>query len=191
MERVLTTMRTNRVRFAALLLPLALVAAACASDDGTTATVAEDERIQQGPTADTDEADGARAFTAQTLDGDEFTSASLAGTDTVLWFWAPWCTTCRAEAPDVNAAAATHDGSVQVIGVAGRGEVDEMQGFVSDTDMARLTHLVDSDGSIWSSFGVAAQPAYAFIDDTGEVEVVVGAMGEERLSARMDQLAAT
>lgn len=28
-----------------------------------------------------------------------------------------------------------------------------------------LTHVVDGSGSIWSSYEVAAQPAYAFLDD--------------------------
>ncbi len=133
----------------------------------------------------------APSFTAAKLGGGELSSASFAGTDTVLWFWAPWCTTCRAEADDVVAAAAALDGDVQVVGVAGRGEVPEMDEFVAETATGGLTHVVDDDGSIWSSFGVASQPSFAFISDTGQVEVVSGALGEAKLTERMQALAAS
>lgn len=127
-------------------------------------------------------------FTADQLGGGELASASFAGEDTVLWFWAPWCTVCRGEADDVVAAADAFEGEVEIIGVAGRGEIPEMEGFVADTGTAGLTHVVDDDGSIWSSYDVFAQPAYAFIDDSGEVEVFVGALGEDALVERMTAL---
>ena len=129
------------------------------------------------------------SFTAPQLGGGEFDSESIQGKDTVLWFWAPWCTVCRAEAPDVVEAAAQFDGSVEVIGVAGRGEVPEMEEFLTDTGTGGLNHMVDGDGAIWTQFGVAAQPAFAFISDSGEVEVFVGALGLEALTERMQALA--
>ena len=155
-----------------------LLAAAC-DDGGSGAGTAADEPLL------TDQV----SFTAARLGGGEFDAASIQGKDTVLWFWAPWCTVCRAEAPDVVEAAAEFDGSVEVIGVAGRGEVPEMEQFLADTGTAGLDHIVDGDGAIWTQFGVAAQPAFAFIDDSGEVEVFVGALGREALTERMQALA--
>lgn len=134
---------------------------------------------------------GGVEFSASQLGGGELASADLAGRDTVLWFWAPWCTTCRAESDDVMAAAAALDGQVEVVGVASRGGVAEMEGFVADTGTDGLTHLADESGSIWSDFGVVTQPAYAFVDDDGSVEVVVGALGEAALTERMTDLAAS
>ena len=40
-------------------------------------------------------------FTAETVDGKEFSGASLAGKPALLWFWAPWCPNCQAEAPAI------------------------------------------------------------------------------------------
>lgn len=157
----------------AVILAASLLAAACGGED--------DDALGLG--------DGGVEFTASQLGGGELASADLEGRDTVLWFWAPWCTTCRAESDDVVAAAAALDGDVEVIGVASRGGVAEMEGFVADTGTDGLTHLADESGRIWSDFGVVTQPAYAFIDDDGAVDLVVGALGEAALTDRMTALA--
>ena len=175
-------MRSNRVRLPALAFAFATLLTACggaatSAGDAGSANAAESET--SGPPAQ---------FTAEQLGGGELSSASFAGKDTVLWFWAPWCTVCRAEADDVVAASGALEGKVEIIGVAGRDEVPAMEGFVSDTGTGGLTHVVDADGSIWSSYEVFAQPAYAFIDDSGTVEVFVGALGEDALVERMNAL---
>jgi thiol-disulfide isomerase/thioredoxin len=179
-------------------LVLALLLAACGSDGTEPASNASagpgvdaqaSDRSEDATPDEPPPGSGSPAFTAAVLGGGELSSSSFEGEPTVLWFWAPWCTSCRAEADDVMAAAEALDGSVEVIGVAGRGEVDEMEGFVSDTGTGGLTHVVDRDGSIWTSFEVIAQPAFAFIDGSGSVEVVVGALGEDALVERMTALA--
>ena len=126
-------------------------------------------------------------FTAATVSGGELDLATLAGEPVVLWFWAPWCTVCRGEAPDVSEVAGELD-DVTFIGVAGRGEVDAMQGFVSDTKVTGFEHLADEDGSIWSRFGVASQPSFAFVSPDGSVETVVGALGADALRDRASAL---
>lgn len=166
------------------LFPVALAAGLLLS---SCASSSADDRPARSAGAKS--ADAAAAFTAPELGGGELSSASFAGEDTVLWFWAPWCTSCRAEADDVVAAAAALDGEVEIVGIAGRGAVEEMEDFVSDTRTGGLTHVVDEDGSIWSSYEVIAQPAYAFIDDSGAVDVHVGALGEAALVERMTELA--
>lgn len=178
-------MRSNRLRLPALVIAFAAMLAACGAAAGS--SDANGSADAEAPAAS--EASGGPApFTAAQLGGGELASASFAGKDIVLWFWAPWCTVCRGEADDVVASAGALDGKVEVVGVAGRGEVPEMEGFVSDTGTGGLTHVVDDDGSIWSSYEVFAQPAYAFIDDSGSVEVFVGALGEAALVERMTAL---
>lgn len=171
-------MRSNRLRLSALAVGFAALLAACAGGAASTSSGSPAASGTAAPATPLQ-------FTADQLGGGELSSASFTGKDTVLWFWAPWCTVCRGEADDVVAAAAAVDGKVEVIGVAGRGAVPEIEGFVSDTGTGGLTHVVDDDGSIWSSYGVFAQPAYAFIDDDGTVKVFVGALGEAALVERM------
>lgn len=127
-------------------------------------------------------------FRAETVDGGELSSATLAGKPAVLWFWAPWCTICRAEGPGVARVAQQHD-AVTFLGVAGRGEVPDMKQFVADTGTGSFPHVVDEDGSLWSSFGVISQPAFAFIRPDGTMEVIVGTLPEDDLAARVASLA--
>lgn len=196
------------IRHAAVLAVGALALAACGGgdDDASTAAPAAepapvaasadaDASSEGAATSDIDElgAAFAEAFAASTpLDSAvTFDGASLAGGDAVVWFWAPWCTICRAEAPEVAEIAERYGADIQLVGVPGRGELDAMQEFVDDTGTGSITHLADLDGTVWSAFGVYGQPAFAFIDDSGEVEVFIGGMGGDALADRIDELIAT
>ena len=131
------------------------------------------------------------AASATLADSAAFDGASLAAGDSVVWFWAPWCTICRSEAPEVAEVAERYASQVNLIGVPGRGELDEIVDFVDDTGTGSLTHVPDLVGDIWSVFGVYGQPAFAFIDDDGSVEVFIGGLGGDALAERIDQLIAT
>lgn len=123
----------------------------------------------------------ALAFTSETVSGEAFDGSTLAGKDAVLWFWAPWCTKCRREAPYVAQSQADNP-DVTFVGVAGLGETDAMREFVDDYHVGGFEHLVDVDGSLWQRFGVVQQPAYAFIDDSGSVKVVRGEIGPQGIA---------
>jgi len=130
----------------------------------------------------------ATSFAGTTLAGSELDVATFAGSPLVLWFWAPWCTICRAEAPDVAKVAADLDGRVTFLGVPGIGQPDEMRAFVEDTGTGGFTHLVDADGSLWQRFGVVSQPAFAFIAPDGTVDVFAGALAADALRDRAESL---
>lgn len=140
---------------------------------------------QAGSAATSGEALG---FSGTTLTGDSLDVSTLAGTPVVLWFWAPWCTVCRAEAPDVAAVAAEFDGQVTVLGVPGRGEVDAMRAFVSETGTGTFTHVVDSDGSLWTRFGVVSQPSFVFVDSSGAATSFSGSLDVDDLRAALSDL---
>ncbi len=106
-------------------------------------------------------------FTATTLEGERFEGASLEGRPTVLWFWAPWCLTCRSQIATVSGLGAEYAGEVNVVGVGGldaQGEIEALAGQIDD-----VTHLVDEQGTVWRHFGVTAQSTYTVIDADGEV----------------------
>ena len=127
-------------------------------------------------------------FTAETLDGHQFSGDSLFGKPAVLWFWAPWCPACRAEAPAVARAAAANP-AVTFVGVGARDEPPAMKAFVEKYHLAAFTELADTDGAVWAKFGVTRQPAYAFVSPDGAVEVVKGSLAEHDLNDRVRALA--
>lgn len=122
------------------------------------------------------------------VDGAAFQGAALTGKPVVMWFWAPWCTVCRAESPDVAKVAEEFKGKVTFIGIAGRGPVEDMQAFVSETGTGGFIHLADVDGSLWSRFGVVAQPSFVFVASSGEAQSFTGGLGEKDLRDVANQL---
>ncbi|MBI1352351.1 MAG: redoxin domain-containing protein [Actinomycetales bacterium] len=189
-----------------LLAGSALLLAACSStgaaapDPSTTPTASapalSDTSPPAGPPSAAAEQAGpavstALAFRAKTVDGQAFDAAALAGKPVVIWFWAPWCTVCRAESPDVAKVAAEFKDRVTFVGIAGLGPVNDMRAFVSETKTGGFTHLADVDGSLWARFGVVAQPSFVFITPSGEAQEFTGGLGENDLRNVANQLLAT
>lgn len=179
-------------------LAAAAIAVAGCSDDGLAQAVpsstagspaATEAPTQQSPAGSPAALDERLRFTAQTVDGGSFDGASLAGKPAVLWFWAPWCPKCRAEADGVAEIARANGDAVTFVGVAALDEVPAMQAFVDQYDLD-FTHVADpSDGAeLWLRFGVSVQPAYAFVGADGSVEVVKSQLGKDELAGRVAAL---
>ena len=118
-------------------------------------------------------------FTGTTLDGKPFSAATMAGKPILLWFWAPWCPTCIAEAPDVLDIHQKYAGKVGILGVAGLDELTNMQPFVDRTKTGAITHLADPQGDIWRRFEVTQQSTYVLLDAAGNVTFSGVLVGDE------------
>lgn len=190
-------MSTKLAVSVAIVAAGALLLAGCSSDMedtsalATASEVAESEpSIEPAAPADPAVADPAAVatplplFSSTTLQGKSVTQADYEGKPTIMWFWAPWCSVCRGEAPTLSKVAGKLKGSVDVVGVAALGSVDEMKTFVSDTGIKNFTQLADPDAQVWSVFGVASQPAFAFISADGSIDVVQGSIDENEILER-------
>jgi thiol-disulfide isomerase/thioredoxin len=71
-------------------------------------------------------------FTGTTLDGKTFDAATMAGKPTILWFWAPWCATCASEAMSISDLQDEYAGRLNILGIAGMGDNQDMHEFVLD-----------------------------------------------------------
>jgi thiol-disulfide isomerase/thioredoxin len=210
--------RTIATTAAVAAAALVLTACGTGDDDTSTASSATTEAVETAPatpeppadeepaetTAADEEAGDEQAsdeaaeevavpaaldFDAPTVDGGTFSGATLVGQDSVLYFWAPWCTVCRAEAPSLPGVANEFDGQATFYGVAGLSpDVAAMQGFVSDTGTGDLTHIADTEGSIYTGFGVSSQTTFAFVNDDGTIEIVRGPLTVDDLRARTQAL---
>lgn len=105
----------------------------------------------------------------------------------MLWFWAPWCPICGAEAPTVSRLAARYAVKANVVGVAGLDKQPAMREFVARTKVSGFVNLADEAGTVWQRFGVTAQATYVLLNAAGQV-VYTGYLDDDELSARLGRL---
>ena len=78
--------------------------------------------------------------------------------------------------------------AVTFVGVAAQDQASAMQKFVDTYPVKGFTHLADTDGAVWANFGVTYQPAYAFIDPDGGIDVVKASLSQAELTERVPHL---
>ena len=103
------------------------------------------------------------------MDGSSFDGASLRGRPVLLWFWAPWCPTCRSQLPEVQRLASTYEDRLQVVGVGSLDSRDAIARFAEQTSDFTV-QLVDEKGSVWRHFDITEQSSFVLLD--GEANVV-------------------
>lgn len=126
------------------------------------------------------------SFTSTTVSGASFEGESLAGKPTVFWFWAPWCSTCRAQIGGVSALADKHGDAVNVVGVGGLDDSAAITDFAGKVS-SKVTMLNDDKGAVWRHFGVKAQSTYLVLDASGK-QVATGYLEDAELAKVVDDL---
>lgn len=106
-------------------------------------------------------------FSSQTVAGDSFEGSALAGRPVVMWFWAPWCPTCRGQIDGVSAAAKQYADKVGFVGVGGLDDSDAIGDFAADVPATEITQLTDPDGEVWRHFSITEQSTYVVLDAKG------------------------
>jgi thiol-disulfide isomerase/thioredoxin len=164
----------------AIILTVIALAIGCGADPGQSAG----DSAQ--PPSESTSATADLGFTAKTVTGETFDGTQLAGRPTVLWFWAPWCPTCRAQEPTVKALAEKYAGRVNFVGVGGLDEAEAIREH--GATLAAFPQLNDPDGAIWKRFRITAQSSYVLIDGNGKV-LDRGYIDNDELARRVEQMA--
>lgn len=89
------------------------------------------------------------------------------GKPTLLWFWAPWCEICNAEAAGIERLAARARGKLQVVAIGGRDEIAAGREFVARHRLRSPVVLFDEPEAAWEAYGIGPQPAAVLLDDAG------------------------
>jgi thiol-disulfide isomerase/thioredoxin len=134
-------------------------------------------------------ATGVLGFTGKTIDGAPFDAAALAGKPALLWFWAPWCATCAAQAGSVTNVQAEYGDKLNVLGIAGMGDNADMHEFVSDLEVGTVRNLDDEAGVLWKKFGITEQSTYVLVDRSGGI-VTTGYLDDLELTTKVKSLVA-
>lgn len=162
----------------AVLATAALVAGACASDDGAADSAggsgsgSQDSGSEADGSGGSDEgASGGEVVMTDVATGDSVELAAALtpeGKPLLAWFWAPFCPTCRGEAPELDAFMADNAERVDLVGIGTRDDLDYAEGFLEDTGVSNFALLWEPSGESWVDNAVASQPYMILFDADGE-----------------------
>lgn len=108
-------------------------------------------------------------FTFAQLDGPSaVSSTSLRGKPTMLVFWAPWCSVCKAEARNISWVQRLVGRRAQVVSVVtGYRNTEEVRRWKEEHGVEYPVLL--GDDAIVERFGISAFPSVYFVDPAGRI----------------------
>ena len=164
---------------------------------GTSVTTADTETVSSGITAGTTETTASAAvaaadFTVYDADGNAVTLSSFQGKPTVVNFWASWCSYCKQELPDFQAAYEQYGDRVNFVMVdltgGGNDSAADAQSIISKNGYTFPVYF-DNDSSAVSAYGIRSIPVTCFIGTDGSLQDSnTGAMSESALTASIESL---
>lgn len=101
--------------------------------------------------------------------GDRVRSADLKGRPLILDFWASWCGPCAVQARELEAAAATLDPRIYVLGID-TGEPESSGRAHLGAHPSRHSNAYDEDGRLAKELDIHELPTLIFVDASGHIQ---------------------
>ena len=180
MTRLLAPRRSpvRAVAVASALL-LAFVGAACSG--GSSVETGERPELPRAADAAPSPLPEVAVWDVGATDWVQFADVVPAETPVVLWFWAPHCPACAAEAADMVAFAEEHEGEIEVVGIGTQDDAGMAAEFVERHGI-EFRMLWDESFETWSELGVRSQPAAALFSAEGEpLDAWTGSLPEDEV----------
>lgn len=169
---------SNRV-LVVLLLALAVVAAACSG--GSSVETGERPDLPRSAAAASSPLPEVAVWDVGDSEWVQFADLVPADKPVLLWFWAPHCPACAAEAPGMKEFSEAHADTVEVIGIGTQDDAGMAADFVEQHGIP-FQMLWDESFETWAAFGISAQPATALFSADGEMlGGWMGGMPEEQV----------
>jgi thiol-disulfide isomerase/thioredoxin len=113
----------------------------------------------------------ARDFTFESLDGSNVSLSDHEGSVVLVNLWATWCSPCRAEIPDLEAAYQSYkDEGFVILGVNVQEPQENVAPFVQEFDMSYPV-LLDKDGELMKTYRAQGLPMSFIVDADGVIQV--------------------
>lgn len=109
-------------------------------------------------------------FSGAAMDGKPFTNDSVKGKVAMITFWATWCTTCRADEPNVEALQRKFgaDPEFLMVGIATQDSRKNVEKFLA-SGRRNYLNLLDENGRLGIDFGLTGVPETFLVDKEGKV----------------------
>jgi peroxiredoxin len=108
-------------------------------------------------------------FQLKRIDGRRVSLADLRGKPAVIVFWSAWCSSCREEAPRINALADEYERKgVRVLGINVKDSAARTESGVREFGI-KYAVARDPDASVAHAYQVAGTPTIIFLDREGIV----------------------
>ena len=135
------------------------------------------------------DAEAARDFSLELMDGQTLTLSELRGKVIMLDFWASWCPPCRQEAPALAQVYREFQGQpVEFIGIDIWDRPSDAREYVDLFDVP-YPNNIDSQGIVAIDYGVKGIPEKIFIDPNGVIsKKFVGPINADTLRATLNDL---
>ena len=149
-------------------------------------TQVEVEGVQKAPVA----GDAAPAFEGADIEGHRVSLTQMRGKPVWLVFMATWCTGCRTEMPDMQAAVAAHGDDIQLVVVYVGESLPTVRSY-SERVGNDFTQVADQDQTVSASYGIMGVPSHFFVDADGVVQQVhVGPLGPDQMDQSIEAVKA-
>jgi cytochrome c biogenesis protein CcmG, thiol:disulfide interchange protein DsbE len=115
----------------------------------------------------------------------------LRGHPVVINFWASWCVPCKDEAPNLNASAKAHAGTVAFLGVDIQDLVPDAHKFLRQLHVAYVS-VRDKSSGTYRAYGLTGVPETYYVDRRGRiVGHSIGAVSRRELEQQLAALLAS
>ena len=168
-----------------LLALISLLAWASVKSDGNPGGLGVNSEFGRVPV----NAEAAREFSLELLDGETVILSELRGKVIMLDFWASWCPPCRQEAPILAQLYREFQGQpVEFIGIDIWDRPADARAYINLFDIP-YPNGVDSKGIIAIDYGVKGIPEKIFVDQNGiTIKKFVGPINAEYLRSTLTEL---
>jgi len=127
-------------------------------------------------------------FSVTTTDGEIVQLSDLRGQPVWLTFGASWCSECRAEAPDIEAAYETHRAQGLVVLAVFQESVESAADYASRVGLT-FPMGVDPDTRVASAYHIIGIPTHVFIGADGRVrEFLIGSLKPDDMDRHLADL---
>ncbi|HZF38901.1 MAG TPA: TlpA disulfide reductase family protein [Blastocatellia bacterium] len=174
----------------ALLMAFGAILSNCSTDKqyAETRTAAAGRRSASG-LAGAQVGNHAPDFQLVRTDGSPVSLADMRGKPAVIVFWSAWCSSCKEEAPRINALAAEYERKgVRVLGIDIKDSAARTESGIREFGI-RYAVARDPDASVAHAYQVTGTPTIVFLDREGVVRYFANELPDD-YARRLDGLLA-